>query len=300
MLFEMLRAILYGIVEGITEWLPVSSTGHLIILDAIPALEIGTSLPAELRAEFCEMFEVVIQLGAILAVVVFFFGRLYPFSLGKHPKSREDTRRSLLLWAKIAVSCIPAAVFGLVADSILERLTGKDLNALLYTPAVVSAALMVYGLLFIFIERARRGHTPVTADTDSISFPQALVIGIFQALAIIPGTSRSGSTVLGGCCLGISRPAAAEFSFFMAIPTMLGASLLKCVGFVGYLSASGAVLPAAELAALATAFVTAFAVSLAVVRFLLDFVRRHTFSVFGVYRILLGIAVAIWFGLKNE
>lgn len=299
MFFELLRAILYGTVEGVTEWLPVSSTGHLILLNAVPALAIGTSLPPELRAEFCEMFEVVIQLGAILAVIVFFFDRLYPFSLKKHPKSREESRRALRLWAKIAVSCLPAAVAGVAADLLLERLTGRDLNSLLYTPAVVSAALIIYGVLFIVVEHLRKGKTPVTNDAEGIGFARALTVGAFQALAIIPGTSRSGSTVLGACCLGISRTAAAEFSFFMAIPTMLGASFIKCVGFIGYLSESGASLPCGEIAALAAAFVTAFLVSLAIVRFLLDFVRRHSFSAFGIYRILLGIAVVLWFGLKK-
>ncbi len=299
MFFELLRAILYGIVEGVTEWLPVSSTGHLILLEAIPALELGASMSPELRAEFSEMFEVVIQLGAILAVVVSFFDRLYPFSLKKHPKSREETRRVLCLWAKIAVSCLPAATVGLVIDRLLERLTGRDLNALLYSPAVVSAALIIYGVLFIAVERLRRGKAPLTADIDGISFSRAFTIGIFQTLAIIPGTSRSGSTVLGACCLGISRPAAAEFSFYMAIPTMLGASILKGAGFIGYLLESGSALPPVELAALLAAFITAFLVSMAVVRFLLDFVRRHTFSAFGIYRILLGAAVAIWFGTRK-
>ena len=164
---------------------------------------------------------------------------------------------------------------------------------------MVAAALVIYGVLFIVIERIRRGKAPRVTDTGSITLREALTIGIFQALAIIPGTSRSGSTVLGACCLGVSRPVAAEFSFFMALPAMLGAGTLKCLGFVKYISASGDVLPAVSLAALAVAFITAFAVSLAVIGFLTDFVKKHSFSAFGVYRIILGIAVILYFGIRK-
>lgn len=215
MFFELLRALLYGIIEGITEWLPVSSTGHLIIINAIPALELGSSLPGEFRAEFCEMFEVVIQLGAIMAVVVFFFDRLYPFGRKSHPKTAAESRASLMLLAKIAVASLPAAAAGLAADRLLEHFTGCGLHALLYTPPVVASALIIYGIFFIAVERLRRGKAPAVESVNDITFANALLIGAFQALAIIPGTSRSGSTVLGACCLGISRTAAAEFSFFI-------------------------------------------------------------------------------------
>lgn len=298
MLAEILRALLYGIIEGITEWLPVSSTGHLILLGELPSLAPGGYLGGRLRTEFLEMFDVVIQLGAILAVVVFYFDRIFPFI--RH-RSRDVRRAALVLWSKLALASLPAAIVGTIIDSLLEKATGRDINDLLYTPATTAAALVIYGILFIVIEnkRKRSGIPPRVNTAEEISFPAALTIGVFQALAIIPGTSRSGSTVLGACCLGISRPAAAEFSFFMAIPAMLGAGALKCAGFAGYISGSGEKLPALALLTLAVAFATAFAVSLATVRFLLDFVKKHSFSAFGVYRIILGIAVIVYFGLKK-
>lgn len=300
MFAELLRALIYGIVEGIAEWLPVSSTGHLILLGELPALALGEGLVPSLRDEFLEMFDVVIQLGAILAVAVRFFDRLFPFLRIKNIReNRPACRAALLLWAKIAVASLPAAAVGTVIDSLLEKATGRDIDGWLYTPAVVAAALVIYGVLFIVIERIRRGKAPRVTDTGSITLREALTIGIFQALAIIPGTSRSGSTVLGACCLGVSRPVAAEFSFFMALPAMLGAGTLKCLGFVKYISASGDVLPAVSLAALAVAFITAFAVSLAVIGFLTDFVKKHSFSAFGVYRIILGIAVILYFGTRK-
>ena len=273
---------------------------HLILLGELPALALGEGLAPSLRDEFLEMFDVVIQFGAILAVAVRFFDRLFPFLRIKNIcENRPACRAALLLWAKIAVASLPAAAVGTVIDSLLEKATGRDIDGWLYTPAVVAAALVIYGVLFIVIERIRRGKTPRVTDTGSITLREALTIGIFQALAIIPGTSRSGSTVLGACCLGVSRPAAAEFSFFMALPAMLGAGTLKCLGFAKYISASGDVLPAVSHAALAVAFVTAFAVSLAVIGFLTDFVKKHSFSAFGVYRIILGIAVILYFGTRK-
>lgn len=298
MFAEILRALLYGITEGITEWLPVSSTGHLILLGEIPALAPGGYLSSGMRAEFLEMFDVVIQLGAILGVVVFYFDRLLPFL---RSKTRETRRAALVMWSKIAVASLPAAAVGLIIDRWLEAKTGRDINDRLYTPSVVAAALVIYGVLFIAAEliRKRSGKPPRVSAADDISFGDALLIGAFQALAIIPGTSRSGSTVLGACCIGISRTAAAEFSFFMAVPAMLGASLIKCAGFAGYIAETGEILPSTAVITLATAFLTAFAVSLATVRFLIDFVKKHSFCAFGVYRIILGIAVMIWFGLKK-
>lgn len=277
-IIELLKAALFGIVEGITEWLPISSTGHLILLEEFIAFE-GVS------EGFWDMFEVVVQLGAILAVIVLFWQKIWPFTWEKANGKREIIKKEkIVLWLKVIVACLPAAVVGLLFDD--------EINALFYNPMTVGIMLVLVGVAFIVIERIRRGKTPKTAELEDISFAQALLIGVFQLVsAVFPGTSRSGSTILGGLMLGISRTAAAEFTFILGIPVMFGASLLKIAKFgFGFTSL--------ELAVLAVGTVVAFAVSLAVIRFLMDFVRKHSFDVFGWYRIALGAVVIVYFLVK--
>lgn len=273
---EILKAVLFGIVEGITEWLPVSSTGHLILLNELITLNV--------TPEFYEMFEVVIQLGAILAVVVLFFHKLWPFSRKKTPQENRDTWN---LWFKVVVGVLPSAVLGLALDDWMD--------AHLYNYIVVSIALIVYGVLFILVERRNAGKATRVNDVHQIDYPTALLIGAFQCLSLIPGTSRSGSTILGAILLGVARPAGAEFSFFLAIPTMVGASGLKLVKYL----AEGMTPGANELAVLIVGCVVSFVVSLLVIRALMDYVRRHSFSAFGVYRIALGAVVLAFFLLRG-
>ena len=291
-IIEFLKVLLFGIVEGITEWLPVSSTGHLILLDEFLRLDVASSLGREFAEEFMEMFEVVIQLGAIFAVIVVFFGKLYPFSKGK---STEEKRATWSLWAKGAVASSPAAFAGLVIDSILENKTGKDIDGWLYNAYVVAAALIIYGVLFIVVERVNKKRSVELVELSDISYKKALAIGVFQMLAIIPGTSRSGSTILGAMCLGLSRSVAAEFSFFMAIPAMLGASGIKLLGFFKYLFEASVAVPAYVWLAVMFGMAVSFAVSMATIKFLMDFVKKHGFSSFGVYRIILGAVVLLYF-----
>ena len=268
MLIEILKAILFGIVEGITEWLPISSTGHLILLDEFVKLNVSEA--------FFEMFEVVIQLGAILAVVVLFFHKLNPFS----PKKGEiEKKKTWDLWFKVVVAVIPSAVLGLLLDDWMD--------VHLYNYVVVALALIVYGVAFIFVERQNKGLEPRVADVHVIDYRTALLIGAFQVLSLIPGTSRSGSTILGGILLGVSRPAAAEFSFFLAIPTMLGASALKLVKYLF----EGLIPSVTEVAVLITGCVVSFIVSMVVIKALMEYVRKRSFSAFGVYRIILGVVV---------
>ena len=288
MLLEWLKAMLYGIVEGVTEWLPVSSTGHLILLEDLLPFRF-TSDPI-LLAEFGEMFEVVIQLGAILAVVILFFGRLWPFF---RSKSREERATTWSLWLKVIVASVPAAFVGIVIDKLLERLTLRDIDGWLYNSLVVAAALIVYGVAFILVERFNRGRTPRVERVEQIDYKTALCIGAFQALSIVPGTSRSGSTILGSMLLGLSRTAGAEFSFFMAIPAMLGASAIKAFGFAEYVAKSGVTVPLDAWIVLAVGCLVSFAVSLVAIRFLMDFVKKHSFAPFGVYRIVLGALVLL-------
>ena len=252
---ELWKVIVIGMVEGITEWLPVSSTGHMLLLDAW--------MPLHMTEAFKEMFFVVIQLGAILAVVTEYWQQLWPLS--------PDTRR---LWGKILLGCIPAGVLGLLLDDVLERHFG--------TPTTIAAMLILYGILFILIEN--RSITPTVSHTEELPLSKATGIGFFQALAMIPGTSRSGATILGGLLLGVSRTVASEFSFLLAVPTMLGASGLKLVKF-------GLDFTLEELMTLLLGMTTAFLVSLASIRFLMGYIRRHDFKVFGWYRIALGILV---------
>lgn len=290
--FELLKAILYGIVEGITEWLPVSSTGHLILL--------GEWLPfsftdnARLMAEFSEMFDVVIQLGAILAVIIMFWRKLCPF--GKQ-KTAQEKRSTWRLWMRVVIASVPAALVGIVLDKVLEKLTSKDIDGWLYNAYVVAAALIVYGVAFIVIEKihAKKNVTPAVNSVEDISCKKAFAVGMFQALSIVPGTSRSGSTILGSMMLGLSRTAAAEFSFFMAIPAMVGASGIKALGFVKYISEASVSVPLEAWLILAVASIVSFAVSMAAIKFLMDFVKRHSFASFGVYRIILGALVLAYF-----
>lgn len=290
--FELLKAILYGIVEGITEWLPVSSTGHLILL--------GEWLPfsftdnARLMAEFSEMFDVVIQLGAILAVIIMFWRKLCPF--GKQ-KTAQEKRSTWRLWLRVVIASVPAALVGIVLDKVLEKLTSKDIDGWLYNAYVVAAALIVYGVAFIVIEKihAKKNVTPAVNSVEDISCKKAFAVGMFQALSIVPGTSRSGSTILGSMMLGLSRTAAAEFSFFMAIPAMVGASGIKALGFVKYISEASVSVPLEAWLILAVASIVSFAVSMAAIKFLMDFVKRHSFASFGVYRIILGALVLAYF-----
>ena len=286
---ELLKAIVYGIVEGITEWLPVSSTGHLILLEDLLSFQFAAD--ASFMDEFYEMFQVVIQLGAILAVVVLFWHKLWPFSRRADANERKATWR---LWGRVLVASIPAAFVGLVVDKILESQTGKDMDGWLYNSAVVAVALIVYGIAFILIEKCRKDTAPRIERVEDITLPTALCIGAFQALSLIPGTSRSGSTILGSMMLGLSRATAAEFSFFMAIPAMAGASAIKALGFVKYVLGSGTAVPAMAYLTLAVGCFVSFGVSLAAIRFLTDFVKRHTFSAFGIYRIALGLLVLVW------
>ena len=275
-IFEILKAIILGIVEGITEWLPVSSTGHMILVDEFMSLDISP--------KFMELFLVVIQLGAICAVPVLFFSKLNPFSRSKTVDERKST---WLLWAKVIVGVMPAALIGVVLDDFLEEH--------LYNFVTVAITLVVYGIAFIIVENLKKDKPSRVERVEDLSFTDALMIGGFQVLSLIPGTSRSGSTILGGRLVGVSRQTSAEFSFFMAIPVMLGASLLKIVKFVleGY-TATGT-----EIWLLIIGLVVSFLVSLAAIKFLTDFVKRHTFTPFGIYRIVLGALVLGYFLIKT-
>ncbi|MDR1821551.1 MAG: undecaprenyl-diphosphate phosphatase [Oscillospiraceae bacterium] len=268
-MLDILKAIIYGIIEGITEWLPVSSTGHMLLAE--PLLNFTVS-PA-----FLEMFRVVIQLGAILAVVVIFFRRIFPFYPGLTRRERTGIWN---LWGKIVISCVPAVIVGLLFDDKLDEL--------FYNLPTVAAMLIVYGIAFIVIEKKNK-RQPSVLTVGEISVRQAAEIGLFQLLALIPGTSRSGATIIGALLIGFSRPAAAEYTFFLGIPVMLGAGLLKLVKFGFHFSGT-------ELAVLAAGFITAFVVSIFAIRFLTGFVKKHTFSGFGWYRIALGaVVLAVFF-----
>ena len=272
---EILKAILFGIVEGVTEWLPISSTGHMILLDQLVKLKVSP--------EFYEMFQVVIQLGAILAVVLLFFHKLNPFSPKKEVVARKQTWQ---LWFKVVVAVLPSAVIGLLLDDWMD--------AHLYNHVVVAIALVVYGVAFLYLERANDKQFKID-DVYAIDYRTALLIGAFQCLALIPGTSRSGSTILGAIILGVARPAGAEFSFFLAIPTMLGASALKLLKFL----LSGVMASGTEILLLVIGCAVSFIVSLLVIRALMDYVRRNSFRVFGIYRIILGGVVLAWFILQQ-
>lgn len=298
MIWEWLKALLYGMVEGITEWLPVSSTGHLILFGEL--IPFRFSSDAVLISEFGELFDVVIQLGAVLAVPILMRERLFPNFKRTSMHEKRDTlcekTRMRRLWINALIGCLPAALLGVVGDRLLEELTGKDLDGWLYHAPVVAIALIVYGIAFIWIEKRKR--TLRVVAMEEISHAQALSVGLFQALSLVPGTSRSGATILGAMTLGLSRTVAAEFSFLMAIPVMLGASLVKIAGFASYLHESGATLPLGAWIALLVGCLVSFAVSLVTIGFLMDFVKKHSFAAFGVYRIALGAVVIIWWLLR--
>ena len=269
---ELLKAVLFGIVEGITEWLPVSSTGHMILLDEFIKLKV--------TAEFYEMFQVVIQLGAIAAVLVLFFHKLNPFSGKKDAPQKKDTWN---LWLKVIVAVLPSAAIGLALDDWMDEH--------LYNYIVVAIALIVYGVAFLFLEKGNAERGKKIENVYALDYKTAIFIGMFQCLALIPGTSRSGSTILGAILLGVGRSAGAEFSFFLAIPTMLGASALKLLKFL----LSGTPAGGLEIAVLAVGCVVSFIVSLLVIKALMEYVRKHSFSVFGIYRIILGVLVLGYF-----
>ena len=277
-MIEILKAILFGIVEGVTEWLPISSTGHLILLNEFITLNVSD--------EFRSMFDVVIQLGAILAVIVLFFHKLNPFSPRKTEGEKKQTWQ---LWFKVIAAIIPSGIVGVLFDDWME--------AHFHNATVVSIALIVYGVAFILVERrnARRVGGKTVEDVYAIDYKTALLIGCFQCLSLIPGTSRSGSTILGAILIGVGRSAGAEFSFFMAIPTMLGASAIKGLKFL----LSGVAATGTEIGVLIVGCVVSFVVSLLVIRGLMEYVRRHSFSAFGVYRIILGVVVLVYFALAG-
>lgn len=281
-MLDILKAILYGIVEGITEWLPISSTGHLLLVEKLLPFE-------DVSENFFGMFDVVIQLGAILAVVVLFWNKIWPFALTKNERQGRTGVASFIkmdimtLWFKILVSCVPAAVIGILFDEVFERL--------FYNPTCIAIALIVFGIAFILIENWNKGRRPKIRKLSQITYQTALMIGIFQVIAaIFPGTSRSGATIVGALLIGVSRTVAAEYTFFLAIPVMFGASLLKVTRF-------GFQFTTTEAICLAVGTIVAFLVSVFVLRFLMAYIKRHDFKVFGWYRIVLGIIVLLYFGL---
>ncbi len=278
-MIDVLKALLLGVVEGITEWLPISSTGHLIIVERFISLGV--------RPEFKEVFDVVVQLGAIFAVILLFWNKLWPFT------TREETsnvhklvgkvgvkQSSLKLWIKVIIGCLPAAVIGLLLDDWL--------NEKFYNEYVVAATLIIYGVLFIVVEAINKKREPKLTTLRAVDYKTALLIGCFQVLSLIPGTSRSGATILGAMILGTSRTVAAEYSFYMSVPIMFGASLLKLLKF-------GFSFEAVEIVILAAGMITAFVVSLLAIKFLMGFIRKNSFAAFGYYRIILGIILLICF-----
>ena len=280
-IIELLKAVLFGIVEGITEWLPVSSTGHMILLDEFIKLKV--------TPEFYEMFQVVIQLGAIAAVLVLFFHKLNPFSPKKDSLQKKST---WTLWFKVIVAVLPSAVIGLALDDWMD--------AHLYNYIVVAVMLVVYGVAFLYVEKLNEKRPTKIDDVHTIDYRTALYIGAFQCLSLIPGTSRSGATILGAILLGVGRSAGAEFSFFLAIPTMLGASALKILKYALDIMEQEASMPTGlEFADLAVGCVVSFIVSLLVIRGLMEYVRKHSFAVFGKYRIGLGILVLGYFVIRS-
>ena len=268
---EILKAIFLGIVEGITEWLPISSTGHMILVDEFIKLDVSK--------EFLDMFMVVIQLGAILAVLVLYFHKLNPFS---RKKTLVERKQTWSLWLKVIIACLPAAVIGLIFDD--------KINELFFNAWTIAITLIVYGVLFIIVEIFNRKRKPKVRELSQLPYTMAFLIGVFQLLALIPGSSRSGVTIITALLLGASRFVAAEFTFFLAIPVMLGASALKLVKF-------GFSYTGLEIAILIAGVLTAFLVSVLAIKFLMKYIKKHDFKIFGVYRILLGIAVIIYFSI---
>lgn len=278
MLIELLKAILFGIVEGITEWLPISSTGHMILLDEIVKLDVSE--------EFYSMFQVVIQLGAIIAVVLLFWNKLWPFEMKKcDSQVRPGWKKgAFAMWVKIIITCIPAAVVGILFDDKIDEL--------FYHPVPVAVALIVVGIAFIIIENVQKGKDSQVNDIAELSYKQALIIGAFQLIAaVFPGTSRSGATILGALLIGVSRGIAAEFTFFLAVPVMFGASLLKIFKY----ALEGVSITGLEVLILAVGTFVAFIVSVIVIKFLMEYIKKHDFKVFGYYRIILGAIVILSF-----
>lgn len=279
-ILNVLKSILFGIVEGITEWLPISSTGHMILLEQICKF-------GNVSENFFDMYLVVIQLGAIIAVVVMFWNKLWPFKKKQleNGKTKLAVKPKIIeLWFKVIIGSIPAGILGLIFDDLLDKY--------LYNHVTVAITLIIYGVLFILVEIYNRRRKPRVRKLTELSFKDAFFIGCFQALSLIPGTSRSGSTILGGIALGNSRRVASEFTFFLAVPAMLGASLLKIIKF-------GFAFTVTEFVILAVGMITAFAISLVVIRFLMNYIKNHTFTSFGIYRIVLGIIVlTVFFATK--
>ncbi len=273
MFIEFCKAVLFGLVQGITEWLPISSTGHMILLDELVQLNVSDA--------FYELFQVVIQLGSILAVLVLYFNTLNPFSPKKSP---QEKTRTWQMWFKVLAGVLPVGVLGLLLDDFVDEH--------FYNYIVVAITLILYGVLFILVERWNKGRKPQVTHLHQLDYKRAIGVGLFQVLSIIPGTSRSGSTILGAILLGMDRPLAAEFTFFMAIPVMAGASGLKAVK---YILEGGLAFTSTEWMILAVGTAVAFVVSLLAIRFLVQFVKKHDFRVFGIYRILLGLAVLAYF-----
>ena len=296
-IFELIKAIILGIIEGITEWLPISSTGHIILFDEFFPLTVGKNVHPDFVSEFGKMFEVVIQMGAIMAVVVLFWDKLWPFS----PKKSSNEKKLIWqTWFKVAFASVPAAIVGIILDKIIENTTGKDIDGWLYNGTVVAIMLIVYGVLFILIEKNNTKRLVKITDISQISYKLAFLMGIFQMLAIIPGTSRSGATILGAILIGFSRTCGAEFSFFMGIPAMVGGSLIKALGFLQFVGGDNSTgeslsIPIDAWIILAVATVVAFAVSMIAIKFLLNFVKKRSFAPFGVYRIALGTVVLVYF-----
>ena len=270
---EFFKVVILGIVEGVTEWLPISSTGHMLLVDEFIKLKMSQ--------EFKDMFFVVIQLGAILAVVIMYFWKLWPF--GMKDGRVIAKKNTWIMWAKVVIACIPAAVLGILLDDWMD--------AHLHTPVVIAIMLIVYGIWFIIIEKRNANKQFAVNDIDSLSFNKAFGIGAFQMLSLVPGTSRSGSTIIGGLTLGVSRPTAAEFTFFLGIPIMFGASFVKIMKF-------GFDFTSSELIALFVGMAVAFIVSIFVIKFMMNYIRKHDFKVFGIYRIALGVLVLAYFGIK--
>lgn len=272
MLIEIFKAVLFGIVEGITEWLPISSTGHMILVDQFVHLNVS--------ADFYKMFEVVIQLGAIMAVVVLFWNKLWPFHMKNEKPEWKDG--ALSMWLKIIVAVIPAAIIGVLFDDKIDEL--------FYHPVPVAIALIVVGVLFIVVETIMKGKKPSIRNIGQITYKAAVIIGLFQVLAaVFPGTSRSGATIIGALLIGVSRATAAEFTFFLAVPVMFGASLLKVIKYI----AAGVAMTGSELVILVIGTLVAFIVSVFVIKFLMSYIKKHDFKVFGWYRIVLGILVLL-------
>ena len=272
---EIIKAIIFGIVEGVTEWLPVSSTGHMIILNELIKLDV--------TPEFFEFFEVVIQLGAILAIVIILWKRIWPWGFGK---TKTETKETFRLWLLMIIGCIPAGVLGILFDDFFEKMHRYE---------IVAIALIVYGIIFIVMEKTKFGKR-TTKDLKDVSFKQALSVGIFQVFSLIPGTSRSGSTIIGGLASGFDRPTIAEFTFILAIPVMAGASLIK---FVKYIKNVGLVFSSTELIVLGVGCLVAFVVSMLVINVFLKYIKKYDFQVFGWYRIVLGIIVILYFSFLH-